>query len=132
VENFQASHAANQEAVISNFGSVGIYFTFVVMNILTFSLALGIANLSVMTKKWHELWQRNRPELYFGFAYVAFLLAVGVFQGEIERLWMFVVPFFLPAIAKATEKISHRQFSSLISLLFFQIVIIQILFYTYW
>lgn len=132
IENFIAAKGANQEAVISNFQSIGIYFTFMIMNILAFGFSLGIVNLLLFIKHKKDIFKTNRPELWFGFAYVAFLLLLGIFQSELARLWMFMVPFFLFLLAEIIEKFTKRQFSAVLSLLFLQIVLIQALFYTYW
>ena len=40
IENFIISRSANSEIVISNFESIGSYFTFVIMNILAFGISL--------------------------------------------------------------------------------------------
>lgn len=132
IENFVVARGANREVVISNFTSLGTYLLFMAMNILSFSLALGIMNVLIFIKSKKEIFARARPELWLGFAYVLFLLVVGVFQGELARLWMFVVPFFLFPLSVVVQKLSHRQFNVFLSLLFLQIVLIQILFYTYW
>ncbi|MDP2684188.1 MAG: hypothetical protein Q8P20_03960 [bacterium] len=132
IENFFISHAANSELVISNFDSILIYFTFFVMNILAFGIALGIANINLFINNKKEIFIKSKPELWIGFVFILYLCLIGVFQGELTRLWMFVVPFFLFPLSIIVKKISNRQFNTLLSLLFLQIVVIQILFYTYW
>ena len=132
IENFIVSRGANQEIVISNWQSVWVYFIFIIMNLLSFGISLGVANGLIIFKDKNNFFIKNKPELWLGFAYVLFLLSVGVFQGELERLWMFVVPFFLFPLGKSLEKISERKFSLILSLLFLQIIFIQVLFYTYW
>ena len=132
VENFMVARGANQEAVISSFESIGIYFTFVIINILAFTFALGITNVMVFIRNRKDIFIKNRPELWIGSVYLLFFLSIGVFQGELARLWMFLIPFFLPPLAVVVKKISNRQFNALLSLLFLQIVVTQILFYTYW
>jgi len=132
IENFIIARGENQGAVINNFSSMGTYLTFLIMNVLSFGFALGIVNLLFFIKNRKDFFIKSRPELWIGFTYVAFLLMIGVFQGELARLWMFVVPFFLPALARGVARISQRQFSTVLSLLFLQIVLVQILFYTYW
>lgn len=132
VENFMVSREANQEAVNSNFQSLSIYFIFLIMNILSFGFSLGVANLLIIFQNIRSYFVKNRPELWIGFGYVLFLFLIGIFQGELARLWMFVVPFFLFSIGKNLEKNSDKSFSLLLSLLFLQIIFVQILFYTYW
>lgn len=132
IENFLVAKAASKEAVMSNFQSAAIYAIFFIMNILDFGFALGIVNLLSVMQSKKEIFLRNRPELWLGFAYVLFLVVIGVFQGELLRLWMFVVPFFLFSFGVFVEKISERKFSLVLSLLFLQIIFTQVLFYTYW
>ena len=74
----------------------------------------------------HNIW------LSLGFLIVLFFLLIGVFQGEIERLWLFITPLFIIPLSSLYRDVEGRQFSGILALLFFQIFITQILFYTYW
>ena len=132
MENFIISREALKGLVPSNFESFGLYFTFFIMNVLVFSISIGIVNTLLFIKNKKEIFVKNKPELWIGFALFAFLCLVGVFQGELTRLWMFVVPFFLFPLSVIIEKITNRQFNTILSLLFLQSVVLQILFYTYW
>lgn len=132
IENFIVARGFNQEAVISNWQSIGVYLTFLIMNVLSFGFALGVINLLIIFKDKYNFFIKNKPELWLGFSYILFLLLIGVFQGEVERLWMFVVPFFLFPLGASLTKISEKKFSLILSLLFLQIIFIQVLFYTYW
>ncbi len=132
IENFQSSLAGNQGAVQSNFESLKIYFTYFSINIVDFFVSIGIATTVLFFSKLKLFYSDRGSIINTGFVFLLFLLLIGVFQGELMRLWMFVIPFFLFPIARMVKSLSSRQLGLFLSLLWFQSVVLQILFYTYW
>ncbi|MBI2989752.1 MAG: hypothetical protein HYY51_00995 [Candidatus Magasanikbacteria bacterium] len=132
LENFLAARGANSETVQSNFSSLGIYVVFFLMNILAFAIAMGIAHISGFFQRFRDKNKTARHYHYIGYVFVLFLLAIGIFQGEVGRLWLFVFPLFLPVLSSMIKQESETKSASLLCLLIFQSFAFQILFYTYW
>ncbi len=132
VDNFLVARGANREIVRSNFESIAFFFTYLFMNIFAFSYYLGVQNMIKLVYGIRDIF-RARPRIYaVGFALVAIFLAVGIFQGEVERIWLFMAPLFVLSLGRLFRQVSGRDFSAAQALLFFQVVVTQILFYTYW
>lgn len=131
VTNFIAARATQSGIVQSNFASLSLFITFAFMNISSFFLYLGIPNCILFIKQWSLFKQRTMP-YFLGFIMVLFFIALGIFQGEVERIWLFITPLFLLPISLVIKNYSERTFKGYLSLLFFQSIVIQTLFYTYW
>lgn len=131
ITNFFIARQVQGQVVASNFASAGMYALFALMNITSFFFYLGIANVILLGKKMKTVLD-NKKILGVGFVLVIFFVLIGIFQGEVERIWLFLLPWFLLPIVKSIEDLSDQQFGLLLSLSFFQIIITQTLFYTYW
>lgn len=129
LENFFAANNFQHEVVQSNFVSLWIYFLYLIMNVVSFGIYLGLPNVVLLFGKIKNFISEFQPAA-LGFYMIAFLLLIGVFQGETERIWLFLTPLFILPISQVIAAESRK--SAVISLLFFQIIITQILFYTYW
>lgn len=131
IENFFAARAANQHIVSSNFESLRIYLIYFLMNVVDFTIYLGLPLLLLFISRGKNIFKDN---LFFkiGLVNLAFLLVVGVFQGEVERLWLFMVPFFIILFHEISDDENKPLFSATLALLFFQIIVTQVLFFTYW
>ncbi len=132
IENFFVSRKVANIVVGSNFESVPIYLIYFFMNLVSFGIYLGIPNVKLMLQNFKEFWGRENILYLLGFIMVALFSIIGVFQGEVERIWLFLTPLFILPLIKVSKDYSNLQFSSFLSLLFFQTVFMQILFYTYW
>ena len=132
ITNFLIGRQANAEVVESNWRSVGTYGTYLIMNILAFFIYLGVIHIPWIIRYFKSFFNRHNIWLSLGFLIVLFFLLIGVFQGEIERLWLFITPLFIIPLSSLYRDVEGRQFSGILALLFFQIFITQILFYTYW
>lgn len=131
VENFFAARGANQEAVRSNFESLGMYLTYFVMNFVALGVYLGIPNVIILVRNIKRFFTEKKEAL-MPFIMLAFFLLIGVFQGEVGRLWLYWLPLFVIPLGYSVQKYRESQFTAVLSLLFFQIIILQVLFYTYW
>lgn len=130
--NFLVARHATTEWVKSNFETPWIYMTYALMNVLAFGIYLGIGNIMLFARRIKSFFSERRYLLLAGPAMVAFFVMVGIFQGEVERLWLFLTPLFVLPAAMAVDAYKGRAFSVIVALSFFQIIITQTLFYTYW
>ena len=132
IQNFFSARIANQAAVRSNFESFFLYFTYFVMSLAPFAIYLGIPNLYFLVSGFRSLWRKENIIYALGIIMAAFFLIIGVFQGETERLWIFLIPLFVLPLIKVLRERESFSLTALLSLLFFQIIFTQTLFYTYW
>lgn len=131
IQNFQAARLAQSDWVESNFVSFFRYFTYLFMNASSFFIFLGLPFIYVLFKNAGRKIITKSFWTVAGSGLLAFLLLMGIFQGEVERIWLFLVPFALFFLdADYAEK--DEAVPAPASLLFFQTIIFQTLFYTYW
>lgn len=132
IENFNTARSMQALSIgNSNFDSVGLYLTYAFMNISAFFVYLGVPNLIVLIKKHSSLRQVCQMGLV-GFPTVALFVLIGIFQGEVERIWLFITPLFILPLVFIITNYFQKQYAAILALLFFQSIIIQILFYTYY
>ena len=130
VQNFFAARSFQSNFVENNFASLGVYLTYFFMNLTSFLIYLGVPTIFLFLKNLKNLFNKEKKILALGFIMSAFFLAAGIFQGETERIWLFLAPLFILPI---TNFIKTAELSSaLISLFFFETIFMQIMFYTYW
>lgn len=132
IQNFMVSRGVQGEVVRSNFESSFIYLAYFIMNLVSFGVYFGIPNIYLLFNNFKEVMNQEHLEAWLGFIMVAIFLLIGVFQGETERIWLFLAPLFILPLVKVIRNFTFSQVSALLSFLFFQIVFTQILFYTYW
>lgn len=133
--SFFATHNRLDLNVGSNFSSVELYFIYLGMSILPFWVYLSWPNILAYFDTLKTGLLAKGAGVYgqlaiLGAGLILFLYSLGIFQGENERIWLFLLPFFVLPGAKAI--IDRDDVAPVLSLLFLQIISIQILFYTYW
>lgn len=128
VENFFLASAVHHGVMNASASSAFTYLAFALINLFAFFFYLGIPHCILLYRHGMKriLASENRV-MSLGFFLVFFFVLTGLFQGEVERLWLFVVPLFVAALAR-----TRANTSALVSLLVFQAVVVQVLFYTYW
>jgi hypothetical protein len=133
-ENFFVAKKANQASVDSNFESLFIFVRYIFMNIFAFVFYLGVPLVVLLSKKLKKIeFIKSNPVNYTAVITLATFLFVGEFQGEVERIWMFAIPLFIPMFVRSIKFLDRPvYFSCVLSLLFLQIIITNIMFYTYW
>lgn len=132
VDNFFTARAANSHAVQSNFASLATYLGYFIMNISTFIFYFGIPLAFIFYLEYRTV-TRPWPWIFkSGLALLAFFLAVGIFQGNVERLWLFILPFFVVFPARMYVQDHDELFRPAIALLFLQMILTHTLFYTYY
>ncbi|KKT57885.1 MAG: hypothetical protein UW81_C0004G0058 [Candidatus Giovannonibacteria bacterium GW2011_GWC2_44_9] len=131
IDNFFSARLANSEAVKSNFESAQIYFLYVFMNIVNFLIYFGLPLVYVFFQGWPTTFKESNILFKSGVLILLFFLAVGVFQANVERLWLFILPFFLMFPNKLFKEENQSLFNPFLFLMLFQIVVTQVLFYTF-
>src|SRR3989344_5309376 len=131
VENFFIARGYGQEAVGSNFESVGMYFIYVLMNIVNFLIYLGLPSLLIFFKGLPATFKESNLLFKGGVWILLFFLVIGIFQANVERLWLFILPFFVDFKNKLLKEEHQRLFNPHLALTFFQIVVTQAMFYTF-
>lgn len=131
IENYRVARNAQDNAVGSNFVSVGIYLLYFFMNLISFGIYLGIPNLVLFVRHFCLAFSKSKIA-WLGVGTALFFSFIGIFQGETERIWLFITPLFIIPLMNLSRERSEKQFSAHLSLLFFQIILMQLLFYTYW
>jgi hypothetical protein len=132
VENFFLANAVHRDVVNAGASSAFSYLSFAFINLFAFFFYLGIPSIILLFRGGAKpLFLSEKRIISFGFFLVFFFVLTGLFQGEVERLWLFVVPLFVAPLAEALVR-TRANPSALISLLVFQVIVIQVLFYTYW
>ena len=133
IDNFFLARMINTGLVESNFLSLGTFLTYMFMNIVAFLVYLGVpSGIAFFSELGYNFKMRSFWGLS-GAGILLFFLVIGIFQGEVERIWLFLVPFFVISNARlfAGEQ-NNKQLNAVLSLLFFQIIVFQVMFYTYW
>jgi hypothetical protein len=121
--------------VKTNYASPGYYVLYQLMSIIPFLIYLSwpvILNyIKEIRGRAHAILSDPQKILVvLGWVFLPVLLFAGIFMAETERLWIFLVPFFvLPAAKKI---MSDEDRSAVFVLLFLQIITTQIVFFTYW
>lgn len=132
IDNFFTARVGNQKAVDSNFGSVAIYFLYFFINLISFLVYLGLPLVYLFFSDWRKSFKNSSILFKSGVFILGLFLIVGVFQGNTERLWLFVLPFF-PIFANKLFKEEYQSlFNPFLAITFFQIMLTQIIFYTFY
>lgn len=131
VDNFYTARIANQHSVRSNFESAGIYILYFFMNLVNFIIYLGLPLVIIFFSGLPDSFRRSNWLFKAGLGVLLFFLIVGVFQANVERLWLFILPFFPIFTNKLFRDEKQFLFAPYLWLVFFQIVVTQIMFYTY-
>lgn len=131
IENFLVANSIQHTVVIGTSSSLLVYILFAFINIFSFSFYLGIPNIFLLTKTGIRGLSENRFLIVLGFLMVTLFTLSGFFQGEVERIWLFLYPLFVVILNQVIQKIKINT-TPILFLLVFQIIITQTLFFTYW
>ncbi len=132
VHNFFIAYGHNNEIVESNFASVITYSSYFLMNVLEFLFYLGIPLVYIFVTSLPQSFIRRSKWFTCGAISLFFFLIIGIFQGEVGRIWLFIAPFFIHFGSSLLEGEDEQSFSAILMLLFLQIMTVQVAFYTFW
>lgn len=132
VDNFYTARVGDALAVRSNFESLEAYLLYFFMNVSTFLLYSGIPLTYLILKNCRYTLQSKFWLFKSGMVLVTFFLLIGIFQGNVERLWLFMVPFFIIFQHFFFTEKRAPLLTPFFALLFLQTVVTEVLFYTFY
>lgn len=130
VENFFVSRVLNTEAVGAYY-ALSPFFIFLFINIADFLFYAGLPLVILFFRGLPETFALSTPVFKAGVALAVLLLTLNLFQGNIGRLWLFILPIFMLFANKLFSEEHQPLFKPFIALTAFQIVVTQIAFYTF-
>lgn len=133
------SYKRDESGMGTGYENPGRYFNIGTANLFAFLIGVGIP----LTMIWlHEIIAEFRRIIHlrtvdtYILAYFLTLLGISfstLFTLEVERIWIFMVPFIaIPAAKHLYEKHRSWEFYAVASLLCIQILLSEIFLYTYW
>jgi len=131
-DNFFAARSANSFEVENNFKSVATYLMYLLMNVSNFLIYLGLPLIIIFFTGLPKTFKEGNFLFKSGIGVLALFLAIGIFQGNVERLWLFILPFFIIFANKLWQEENQTLFNAVLLLLFFQIIMTQAIFYTFY
>lgn len=134
-----ASYKKDERSMGTGYESFGRYFNISIANLFAFLIGVGIPSTMIWL---HEISSELRQMIRFRSAdiYVlsSFLTLILIsfstlFTLEVERIWIFMVPFIVIPVAKHLYEGHHRwEFYVVALLLCVQLLLSEIFLYTYW
>ena len=138
LEALQASIRKDSEALGTGYETIGLYLHLSVGNLFAFLIGVGIP----MTTVWFRQivgtireGRRGAPTNIYIVGYLISLLVIAfstLFTMEVERVWIFMVPFILIPVAKHLSQRGIADFYWVAGLLCLQLVLFEVTLYTYW
>lgn len=130
-ENFFAAQANSYAVAGSTYESFRTFITFFFINSTDFLIYLGLPFVILFFRTLPDSLSTAHAFFKFGLALIVFFLFLPIFQGNIGRLWLFIIPLFLGFGNMILKEEQQGLFGPLLSLTAFQIIIIQGVFYTF-
>lgn len=133
IENFRAAQEVHFTIVGAGAQSIGVYALFALMNVTAALIYFGIVHHVLFARLIRKHgWRRLGLDVAAGgYLMMAILVLSGLYQAEVERLWLFVTPLFVPAILKSLQA-TRLPPGIAVALLTLQIIVLETLFYTFW
>ncbi|MBM3236412.1 glycosyltransferase family 39 protein [Candidatus Poribacteria bacterium] len=133
------SYKKDEGGMGTGYENPGRYFNVSIANLFAFLIGVGIPLTTIwlheIIAEYRRLIHSRQVDIYI-LAYVLTLLGISfstLFTLEVERIWMFIVPFIvMPAAKHLYEKHRSWEFYAVASLLCLQILLSEIFWYTYW
>ena len=137
IEALWASAKKDEARMGTGYETIGLYFHVSIANLFAFLISIGIP----MTTLWIRQIVRTvrRTDIYV-IGYLISLLAITfstLFTMEVERIWIFMVPFIVIPVGKYLRDFCDRQrrlspFYWVAGLLCVQLIVFEVTLYTYW
>lgn len=138
VTNFFAGHTYWQKAILdysidNNIDSFKIYLIYAINNLTPFIWYLGAPVAVYLLGDVRKIFLKSNWWFKVGVVILSLFVFTGlILGGETERILLFLVPLFLMFPSPLYDKTNTEEFNAVLCLLFFQIMIFQIAFHTYW
>ena len=138
ITNFFAGHEYWQRAIIeysidNNINSFKMYFIYAINNLTPFIWYLGAPVAVFLLRDVRGVYLKSNWWFKVGLLILSLFIFTGlVLGGETERILLFLVPLFLMFPSSIYDNNNSKEFNAILCLLFFQIIMFQIAFHTYW
>ena len=138
LEALQASIRKDREALGTGYETVGLYLHLSVGNLFAFLIGIGIPMTTVWLREVVQTirdGRRGKPIDIYVIGYLISLLVIAfsaLFTMEVERVWIFMVPFILIPVAKYLSQRGIADFYWVAGLLCLQLILFEVTLYTYW
>lgn len=138
LEALQASIRKDRAALGTGYETIGLYFHLSVGNLFAFLIGVGIPMTTVwgrqVVRTIREA-RRGEPIDIYVIGYLISLLVIAfstLFTMEVERVWIFMVPFILIPVAQHLSQRGIADFYWVAGLSCLQLVLFEVTLYTYW
>lgn len=138
LEALWAAIKKDEAGMGTGYESVARYFHISFANLFAFLIGIGIPITTVWIRhlgKTARAWRENGTVDTFVIGYVITLLFFTfstLFTMEVERIWIFMVPFLVIPVAKHLTERPLADFYWVAGLLIVQLIVSEVLLYTYW
>ena len=138
LEALQASIRKDRATLGTGHETIGLYLHLSVANLFTFLIGIGIPMTTVWLRQVVQTirdGRRGKPIDIYVIGYLISLLVIAfsaLFTMEVERVWIFMVPFILIPVAKYLSQRGIADFYWVAGLLCLQLVLFEVTLYTYW
>ena len=138
IEALWAAIKKDEAGMGTGYESVARYFHLSFANLFAFLIGVGIPITTVWIRhlgKTARAWRENGTIDTFVIGYVITLLFFTfstLFTMEVERIWIFMVPFLIIPVAKHLTERPLADFYWVAGLLIVQLIVSEVLLYTYW
>lgn len=143
LEAMWASIKKDERGMGTGYETIGRYFHLSFANLFAFLIGIGIPITTVWIRQIVATIRRARTGSALDTYVVGYLVALlaitfsTLFTMEVERIWIFMVPFIVIPVAKYLhERCEQRQRSSdfywVAGLLCLQLILFEVTLYTYW
>ena len=138
LEALWAAIKKDEAGMGTGYESVARYFHLSFANLFAFLIGIGIPITTVWIRhlfKTVRAWRKNGAVDTFVIGYVITLLFFTfstLFTMEVERIWIFMVPFLIIPVAKHLTERPRADFYWVAGMLVVQLIVSEVLLYTYW
>ena len=138
IEALQTSIRKDRAALGTGYETIGRYFHLSVGNLFAFLIGVGIPITTVWLRqivKTIREERRGEPIDIYVVGYLISLLVIAfttLFTMEAERIWIFMAPFIVLPVAKHLSQRGMADFYWIAGLSCLQLVLFEVMLYTYW
>lgn len=157
IEALWAAIKKDEAGMGTGYESIDRYFHLSIANLFAFLIGVGIPITTVWLRQLLSTvkeWKQNSalPELENNRTHIPWILRFGksdtfiigflitflyftfstLFTMEVERIWIFMVPFFVIPVAKYLSARPRSDFYWVAGMLVVQLILSEVLLYTYW
>ena len=137
-EGLQASIQKDSARLGTGYETIELYLHLSVGNLFAFLIGIGIPMTTVWLRQIMRTirggWRGEPIDIYV-IGYLISLLVITfstLFTMEVERVWIFMAPFVLIPVAKYLSQRGIGDFYWVAGLLCLQLVLFEVILYTYW